>query len=223
MLAKGNEPRQAVLRGSRLDAQRNAASANNLPTQHVDRATQLSTRALPPLFWGTYRRLRKALWGRDMMMSNAGRLTATGKPFFRCPNCDALYHIVKAEAGPESADREIMCRACGGPLPGREGKFVMKYFPAAMSCGSMSALIRAPESSGRSIYRSPNEQETQTEAVERSRPFEGERDDAGLARFRNAKGPGRQAHSNCIRLATENVPDSASPASSNHMQLTSEP
>jgi hypothetical protein len=63
-----------------------------------------------------------------MLTSNAARHTATPKPFFKCRNCDALYHIVKIEAGPESADREITSRACGGPLPARDGKFVMKYF-----------------------------------------------------------------------------------------------
>jgi transcription elongation factor Elf1 len=60
--------------------------------------------------------------------SKAARLTAANKPFFKCPNCEALYHIVKVEAGPQSADREITCRVCGRPLPGREAKFVMKYF-----------------------------------------------------------------------------------------------
>ena len=31
---------------------------------------------------------------------------------FKCPHCDALYQIVKAEAGPEtSIDGEIPCRA----------------------------------------------------------------------------------------------------------------
>ena len=47
---------------------------------------------------------------------------------FTCPNCNALYQVVKVEAGPETDDREITCRACGGPLAGREGKFVLKYF-----------------------------------------------------------------------------------------------
>jgi hypothetical protein len=47
---------------------------------------------------------------------------------FTCPNCQALYQIVKVEAGPETDSREIVCRACGGPLVGREGKFVLKYF-----------------------------------------------------------------------------------------------
>ena len=48
-------------------------------------------------------------------------------PFTR-PNCDAYYQVVKVEAGPETDNREIVCRACGGPLAGREGKFVLKYF-----------------------------------------------------------------------------------------------
>ena len=47
---------------------------------------------------------------------------------FTCPNCNALYQVVKVEAGPKTDDREITCQACGGPLAGREGKFVLKYF-----------------------------------------------------------------------------------------------
>jgi hypothetical protein len=43
---------------------------------------------------------------------------------FSCPNCNALYHRIKVEAGPEIVD----CLACGGPLPGRDGSFVLKYF-----------------------------------------------------------------------------------------------
>jgi predicted Zn finger-like uncharacterized protein len=63
-----------------------------------------------------------------MMGSDAARFTATIKPFFKCPNCNALYHIVKVEVGPESADREITCRSCGASLQAREGKFTFKYF-----------------------------------------------------------------------------------------------
>jgi hypothetical protein len=48
--------------------------------------------------------------------------------FFNCPHCNALYHMVRAEAGPETIDSEIPCRACGGPLPGRAESFVLKYF-----------------------------------------------------------------------------------------------
>ena len=47
---------------------------------------------------------------------------------FTCPNCGAFYQVAKVEAGPETDNREIACRACGGSLLGREGKFVLKYF-----------------------------------------------------------------------------------------------
>ena len=47
---------------------------------------------------------------------------------FTCPNCKALYQVVKVEAGPETSDRELICRVCGAPLASREGKFVLKYF-----------------------------------------------------------------------------------------------
>jgi hypothetical protein len=47
---------------------------------------------------------------------------------FTCPNCRALYQLVKAEAGPETVDQQVGCRVCGAPLPGREDGFVLKYF-----------------------------------------------------------------------------------------------
>jgi len=49
-------------------------------------------------------------------------------PFFNCPNCKALYHVVKAPAGPKSVGGEITCRLCSKPLPSREGAYVLKYF-----------------------------------------------------------------------------------------------
>lgn len=49
-------------------------------------------------------------------------------PLFTCPNCQALYQVVKIEAGPETNSREITCGACGGPFAAREGNFVLKYF-----------------------------------------------------------------------------------------------
>jgi hypothetical protein len=55
-------------------------------------------------------------------------MAALGKQSFTCPNCKALYQLVKVEAGPETVDRQLACRACGAPLNGREGKFVLKYF-----------------------------------------------------------------------------------------------
>jgi DNA-directed RNA polymerase subunit RPC12/RpoP len=66
-----------------------------------------------------------------MLTSNAARNTATPKPFFKCRNCDALYHIVKIEGGSESADREIACRGCGGPLPRPRWKIRHEVFSVA--------------------------------------------------------------------------------------------
>ena len=48
--------------------------------------------------------------------------------FFKCPNCDALYQVVRVEALPEARDHEIKCLVCGEPLAAREGEFVLKYF-----------------------------------------------------------------------------------------------
>jgi hypothetical protein len=60
-----------------------------------------------------------------------GRCMAGGWPrgaSFTCPNCHALYDLVKVEAGPETTLRELTCLSCGGPFAAREGKFVLKYF-----------------------------------------------------------------------------------------------
>jgi hypothetical protein len=64
---------------------------------------------------------------------------AADKPSsFHCPNCNALYQIVKVEAGPETVGREITCLCCEAPLIGREGNLVVKYFllPKARRAGS---------------------------------------------------------------------------------------
>jgi hypothetical protein len=43
---------------------------------------------------------------------------------FNCPKCNALYNLIKVEAGPEAADRKLRClrsklswRSEGRPLP----------------------------------------------------------------------------------------------------------
>jgi len=53
---------------------------------------------------------------------------ATGRTSFACPKCNALYQVVRQEAGPETIDYPIRCRACDDLLPARDGKFVLKYF-----------------------------------------------------------------------------------------------
>ena len=61
-----------------------------------------------------------------------GRNMARGRPSlfesFTCPNCKALYHIVKVEAGPETVFQEVPCRVCAEQFVGREGNCVLKYF-----------------------------------------------------------------------------------------------
>ena len=47
---------------------------------------------------------------------------------FTCPNCKALYQLVKGEAGPESSLNDVPCHVCGVPINGRDGDFVLKYF-----------------------------------------------------------------------------------------------
>ena len=57
--------------------------------------------------------------------------TTTGQ--FNCPHCDALYHLVETEAGPETLDLQPTCVACGAPLPAREGPVVFKYLLSGSS------------------------------------------------------------------------------------------
>jgi hypothetical protein len=45
----------------------------------------------------------------------------------RCPHCDARYIVVRIEAT-TTTNSEITCLSCGGPLHGREGRFILKYF-----------------------------------------------------------------------------------------------
>ena len=49
---------------------------------------------------------------------------------FNCPTCNGRYKLVRAEADRHSFNGTIECYYCGGPLIGREGQFVLKYFVA---------------------------------------------------------------------------------------------
>jgi predicted Zn finger-like uncharacterized protein len=60
---------------------------------------------------------------RELSMPSDGPV-----PLFNCPSCEALYRVVEAEAGPESADGDVPCWKCGGFLPGRKAGYVLKYF-----------------------------------------------------------------------------------------------
>ncbi len=48
-----------------------------------------------------------------------------------CPNCQAIYHVLKSGAVPTPKMKRAMCRVCSAPLPARQGlqgKFVLQYF-----------------------------------------------------------------------------------------------
>ena len=61
-----------------------------------------------------------------------GRQMAGGRPpsfiSFTCPNCQALYQLIRHEVGPETDNCGITCRDRGAPFPARDGKFVLKCF-----------------------------------------------------------------------------------------------
>jgi hypothetical protein len=61
---------------------------------------------------------------------------------FACPRCHAPFQVVKVDAGPETTDREISCPICRGPLVGREGKLVLKYFLASENIRSANGQCR---------------------------------------------------------------------------------
>jgi predicted Zn finger-like uncharacterized protein len=67
--------------------------------------------------------------GRSMLKSRMSGYKTADKPFIECPNCKVRYHVVKVKVGAAAVDRPVTCRGCDGPLPGRDGSFVMKYYP----------------------------------------------------------------------------------------------
>jgi DNA-directed RNA polymerase subunit RPC12/RpoP len=46
---------------------------------------------------------------------------------FRCPACGAEYKLVRVETKEIVQDRQMTCRRCGSPLPGSEGRLILKY------------------------------------------------------------------------------------------------
>jgi len=59
--------------------------------------------------------------------SHIAGMTEQRSTSFNCQNCDAEYRLVRLEADRETVDRELACIACGAPLNGREGRFLLKY------------------------------------------------------------------------------------------------
>ena len=61
-------------------------------------------------------------------------------PSFTCPNCRALYQVVKAEAGPETIDRAVPCFLRAPPSRSRRG-LRAQILPAA--AGRLAASPRS--------------------------------------------------------------------------------
>jgi hypothetical protein len=47
---------------------------------------------------------------------------------FKCPTCSAEYQLVRVETDRQTKDHELACISRGGPLNGREGRLILKYF-----------------------------------------------------------------------------------------------
>ena len=50
---------------------------------------------------------------------------------FHCATCGAEYKLVRLETKELVPDQQISCRKCGSPLPGAEGRLVLRYFSLA--------------------------------------------------------------------------------------------
>ena len=87
---------------------------------------------------------------------------------FTCPNCRALYDVVKAEAGPETIDRQITCPVCGELFPNREDGFILKYVLLRKATRSNSA-------SGRKLATGTTEELAVKSAVAHASASQGEK------------------------------------------------
>ena len=66
---------------------------------------------------------------RNTDPSGRGRHIALVGDRYPRTQCLILYlEIVRIEEPPRPTDREVTCLSCGGPLHGREGRFLLKYF-----------------------------------------------------------------------------------------------
>ena len=63
-----------------------------------------------------------------------------------CSHCNALYQVIRAEAGPETTERDVACRVCGGPLPACEGQLVLTVCEAPMRRSRRANFVPVPSS-----------------------------------------------------------------------------
>jgi hypothetical protein len=74
---------------------------------------------------------------------------------FECPHCKAKYDIVRMEAPQVAAETEVTCISCGGPLTGREGPFVLKYFLVSRRQRNRAAAVSPSREHHNNGFNSP--------------------------------------------------------------------
>ena len=52
---------------------------------------------------------------------------------FHCPNCDAVYKVVRVKGEPGKTYLPVHCRVCHGALAATDGDDVLKYFLLRLS------------------------------------------------------------------------------------------
>jgi hypothetical protein len=67
-----------------------------------------------------------------LALTRLGDEVNEAKPF-ACPTCRTEYHVARVEAKVSTAEGQLLCTSCGGPLNAREGRFLLKYFGVGAS------------------------------------------------------------------------------------------
>ena len=65
-------------------------------------------------------------------------MSANANMLVKCPNCKALYKVVRLE---KAVQKQPICRDCGAPLQARAGRFVLKYSLVRSRASRASGLV----------------------------------------------------------------------------------
>jgi predicted Zn finger-like uncharacterized protein len=100
--------------------QRHAQSRRHLPSTHAAKLRMVSPDSNHVF------QLKQRLDRSRPFVAYAAVMSAHASLRMNCPHCGAAYKVVRLEAPSDPV--EVACRSCGGPLPAREGTFLLKYF-----------------------------------------------------------------------------------------------
>jgi hypothetical protein len=77
------------------------------------------------------------------LVGGRGRMVSQSHAeLFGCPNCNSQYKLVRVEAEPEPSHGRIECYHCGGPLHGREGRFILEILSDRPAASATQANAR---------------------------------------------------------------------------------